>query len=171
MAEKITAKCIYCGYEMEIDKEKFVTGCYCQYCGNHVNIENDEIVSDTDREEDEAIAKRIEEYNDSLKVWNKASFIIGLLKFICGGLTWVIVLFGDTVSVGWLLSLFMGITFFVFGPISIAHTQPDGSKIDGAGLRKPRRILTALKYYGVFILLEVIAATISLMTFIITPDV
>lgn len=148
MTNKTTTKCPDCNYEFSIDES--TTQCFCQKCGKVLRIENEVITTGL---------SKIEKYNKSLKSWKKTSFVIALITLICD----IVVLTSDIdISV---FFLFIGIAFGIFGPVAIAITEPDGSNIKNSGLRKPNRVINWLKYLLVFLLLGVIAFSVSTITY------
>ncbi|MBR4022367.1 MAG: hypothetical protein IKI94_07215 [Ruminococcus sp.] len=157
MPNIITAKCPYCSYEFELDTEQLSNVCYCQSCGNKINIENDKIVPDTDSEEAKEIAKLNDEYKKSHKKWKNTSYVIILITIICSIIPFTLY---KGISA---FFMFIGIALVIFGPVAIALTEPDGSKIPNAKIRKPKRVLTAIKAYFLFAAFELIAIMLGLL--------
>lgn len=167
--EKLSLKCIYCGHEFELDKEKFSTGCFCQSCGKRLNIENDKVIGDTDPEK----ARLLDEYNNAVKRWRKRSIIISVMMAVFSVIAWLTIvviekdsLFVEAVRIS---STVLSIGLFVFGPIIIGDSMPNGSKIPDAGIRRPNHISEAAKYYVFFVLLEIVAMMFAMLILCFIP--
>ena len=66
-------------------------------------------------------------------------------------------------------STVLSIGLFVFGPIIIGDSMPNGSKIPDADIRRPNHISEAAKYYVFFVLLEIVAMMFAMLILCFIP--
>ena len=154
-----TVKCPGCGADVVFRNGSRTSK--CEYCGTVATLGNalEAMEADANAEFDrraaelaerEAEVKRHEnaaaEYRNALGKWKKKNripvFLTGLLWFLGG-------MFMEFDFTGFGVLLILIATGIFFGaPAVMASSEPDGSKMPGSGAPPPKKLLTALKYYG-----------------------